>query len=157
MSPSSPRTTTVLRCRVPHIEACPCPSRLFTLPVRLLAVAPGRFTACDFEAVLSPGDPISVVFPLRPETDVRIVTDPVPYPTDLIWSGTPARLVQVRLGLPILEGPHLRPFRLLALLPLHAVEGMSPLLRLGAEFLYTYHAEVRLSADPCEGRLIIPA
>jgi hypothetical protein len=135
MSPPSLRTTTVLHCRAPHVEACPCPSRLFTVPVRLLAARSHAFTSREFEAVVSPGDPISVVFPLPPEADARIVTEPVPYPTDLSWNGVPARLVQVRLGLPVLEVPQPRAFRLLALLPLGEVEGLPSLLRLGAEFL----------------------
>jgi hypothetical protein len=122
----------------------------------LLAARPGRFLSRGFEAVLSPGDPISVAFPLPAGVDFRIVTEAVPYPANLVWSGAPARLIQVRLGLPVLESSEARPFRLLALLPLREVEGVPRLLRLGAEFLYAQQAEVHLSADPCEGRLIVP-
>lgn len=156
MSAPGTRTTTMLHGRAPHVEACPCPSRLFTFRARLLGVRARRVLSRELEAVLSPGDPISVVFPLPGRTDVRIVTEPVSYPTDLTWNGVPARLVQVRLGLPVLESPHPRPFRLLALLPLREMEGVPPLLRLGAEFLYSQRAEVRLSMSPCEGRLILP-
>ncbi len=157
MNPLAPPTTTLLRCRQPHVEVCPCPSRLFTVRVRLLATGGRRFTSRGFEALLSPGDPISVVFPREDEADVHIVTESVPYPSDLSWNGARARLVQIRLGLPVLERPDPRPFRLRALLLLEEVEGVSSLLRIGAEFLHAYRAEVRLSADPCEGRLIIPA
>jgi hypothetical protein len=157
MSAPGTSTTTVLHGRAPHVEACPCPSRLFVTPVRLLAVRAGTFLAHGVGAILSPGEPISVVFPLPRSTDVRIVTEAAPYPGDLLWNGVPARLILVRLGLPVLGSPQPRPFRLLALLPLQEVEGVPRLLRLGAEFLYSHRAEVHLSTSPCEGRLIIPA
>jgi hypothetical protein len=50
----------------------------------------------------------------------------------------------------------LRPFDLLALLPLAEVEDVPPFIRLGAEFLHANRASVELSSCPCAGRLVIP-
>lgn len=156
MTPPAPFTTTMLRCRTPHIEACPCPSRVFTFPMRVLTFRAGSFSSSEFEAVFSPGDPISVAFSVPTRAALRVVAESVPFPSRLAWNGIPARLVQIRIGLPILGSLQPRPFRLLALLPLRRVEGVPHYLRLGAQFLHAYRAEARLSAEPCEGRLIIP-
>lgn len=155
MSSPVPSTTTLLRPWQPHVEACPCPTALYSCTARLLAHGPSGFTSLLFEALLSPGDPVSVVLPFFSQGETRIVCEETPY-QELSWFGVPARLIRVRLGLPVVGRSEPRPFTLLALLPLREVEDVPPLLRLGAEFLYSQRAEVHLSADPCEGRLIIP-
>jgi hypothetical protein len=113
-------------------------------------------TSRECPALLSSGDPYSVVFPANLPRELAAIHDPVPFDAPLSWCGVPCRLVRVRIGLPILGSLVARPFKLLALLAEREVEDTPPLLRLGAEFLHANRASVQLSASPCEGRLVIP-
>jgi hypothetical protein len=132
---------------------CPC----YSSAVRLFCHYADRlgFTSPNVPALLSTGDPISVVFPLSRKRFIMIANR-VAHRYPLAWCGVPCELARVRIGLPVLGSPIPRAFRLLALLPKRDVGDVPPLLRLGAEFLHANGASVQLSSSPCEGRLVIP-
>jgi hypothetical protein len=94
--------------------------------------------------------------PSRDKKGLRIIIDALPVSAPPSWHGVPCQFVRLRIGLPVVGSSLPRPFHLLALLPLAQIEDVSPMLRLGAEFLHANRANVSLSAAPWEGRLVIP-
>lgn len=142
----------------PHEEARPAPTGCYACMARLLCYDGDRnaFTSRDCRALLSPGDPFSVVFPVNLPPNLFAVYDMVNFSAPLSWCGVACRLVRVRIGLQVVGSPVPRSFQLLALLPLGEVEDVPPFIRLGAEFLHTNRAGVQLSSAPCMGQLVIP-
>jgi hypothetical protein len=142
----------------PHTEALLTPTDCYYTPTLIFCFNPvtGVYTSARFGALLSTGDPYSVVFPLTQPQSLGIVCEDVEHTVPLSWCGVPCRLVRIRIGLPVVDSPSPRPFTLLALLPTEEVEDVPPILRLGAEFLTAHKASVRLFSAPCTGDLIIP-
>ena len=128
---------------------------MYTFRAKVQAYASPRFTTVDATVLFSPGDPVSIMLPNRKQGQPPILIRPTPY-RELSWLGVPARLAWLGIGLPVVGSDTLRPFRLLALLPLQDVEDVPPVIRLGAEFLHAHRADVHLSAATGEGRLVIP-
>ena len=158
MSAPGSASVTPLACREPHIEARPFPTACYMCGIRLFCYNSQRmaYTSPTCRALLSPGDPFSVVFPYRAPEGSVILYDPVAVSAPPTWFGIPCRFVRLRIGLPIAGSSSPRPFRLLALLPLAEIEDVPPMLRLGAEFLHANRGSVSLSTTPCEGQLAIP-
>jgi hypothetical protein len=142
----------------PHIEARASPTACYVCGIRVFCYNSQRnvYTSPACRALLSPGDPFSVVFPYRDPEGRTIVYEPVVVSAPPSWCGVPCRFVRLRIGLPVVGSSSPRPFRLLALLPLAEIEDIPPMLRLGAEFLHANRASVSLSTTPCEGQLVIP-
>lgn len=158
MTPSGAGTVTELDAWVPHVEARLAETACFSCQTFLLCLDPirGAITRVKVGALLSTADPFSVTFPLPRRRGVLAIADPVPHTGSLAWHGIPCQLVRIRIGLPVVGQPTLRPFRLLALLPTRPVRDVPPFLRLGAEFLHANNASVRLAVRPARGELIIP-
>ncbi len=156
-APPAPSVTSLSRWE-PHEEARPTPTGCYACPAHLLCYDGNRraFTRRTCRALLSPGDPYSVVFSLNAPAPVVALYEPVPFSAPLSWCGVECRLVRVRIGLPIEGSPAPRPFSLLALLPLRGMKDMPPLIRLGAEFLHANRTSVHLSSVPFAGQLVIP-
>jgi hypothetical protein len=155
----TPPTVTALRRWVPPEGDCLTPTACFQCTVQVLCfdTRTRAFTSRSVRTLFSPSDPYSVVFPLRRVGPLRAFAELAPLAVVPTWFGSPCTPIYVRIGLPVVGQSIPRPFRLLALLPLQDVDDAPPLLRLGAEFLQATGANVELTANPCEGRLIIPA
>ena len=157
---SGPASASVVPLRPwePPAESSPAYAVCYCCPARVLALDTDRGTITSFtvRALLSTGEPLSVVMPVSSRGRLSIITEAVDHGYPLSWHATPCQLVRVRIGLPVAGSPTPRPFKLLALLPLREVEDVAPFLRLGAEFLHANRVSVRLSSSPCEGRLEIP-
>src|SRR5688572_25602803 len=125
-------TTTVLRCRRPSREVCFADTVEYRLTARLICVRSGGvITSRFFQTLLSTADHFSVAFPFH-QHDLLILNEPVAVTYTPTWLGIPCRAVRLRLGLEVVESPHPRPFRLLALVPLDEdaiPDDMPPLLR----------------------------
>jgi hypothetical protein len=141
----------------PHEEVCPSPTGCFSCTVLLQCYDWTRstYTSAKCRALLSPGEPFSVVLPMDRE-DLTPTAEPVAWPHRLAWCGVPCGLIRVRVGLPVLGVTTPRPFQLLALLPARDLDDTPPFIRLGAEFVYANRASVELLTSPFEGRLVIP-
>jgi hypothetical protein len=158
MSPAPAASIISLSRWQPHQEARPAPTGCYACVARLLCFDHDRnaFTSRNCRALLSPGDPYLVVFPVNLPPNLAAVYDVVNFSAPLSWCGIACRLVRVRIGLPVAGSQTPRPFQLLALLPLGQVEDVPPFIRLGAEFLHANRASVELSSSPCAGKLVIP-
>lgn len=158
MSPPDGASVTLLQRWEPHPEAQPAPTGCYFCRVRVFGfhVARNVYTGLVCRAILSPGDPYSVLLPVHARHNIQVPSEVIPHSVPLSWHGVPCQLVRVRIGLPVVGDPGLRPFRLLALLPTSPVEDTPPLLRLGTEFLHANRATVRLFTHPTYGEIIIP-
>lgn len=158
MQPPAP-TVTLLQPWEPPPEARPFPTAgyrcgawLFCFDSRTRA-----YTARQFTALLSTGEPYSVVLPFIQEDDVSIICEEETACQDThVWWGVPCRFVRVRMRLPVEGATIPRLFVLRALLPLREVEDVPPFIRLGGNFLHDNRARVELESDPWQGKLIVP-
>lgn len=158
MSPSAAPSTTRLWVWQPHIEARPVETRLFRCKVKLSCfdfrnqVITNRTSG----ALISPGEPYSVLPPSFQSDPVKVINQEVACDPPPSWFGVPCKFVRVRMGLPMSGSSIPRLFWLLALLPVREVEDMPPYLRLGAQFFDANNASLALSWEHGSGELVIP-
>jgi hypothetical protein len=114
------------------------------------------------DCLVSTQEPISVVLPqIRHDLDLMVHPEPAwtgPVPD---WGGVPCRIGRVETWLPIQQGPPVRPFSLLVLLPTRTVPFAAPFIHLGNQFLLEYGVQLSLDCsghDPraCPARFVIP-
>jgi len=159
MQPPASPSITPLQPWYPPAEACPFPTACYSCEAWLFCfnVRNRAYTTRRFRALLSTGEPYSLVLPFLGEDGTFLVCEEETACQEThVWWGVPCRFVRVRLRLPIVGSSNPRPFLLRALLPLREVEDAPPFIRLGGNFLYDNAARVTLESDPWQGKLIIP-
>src|SRR4051812_22200180 len=98
MSAPGAVSITLLAPWEPHKEALPAPTCCYACRARLLCYDGARnaFTSRGCRALLSPGDPFSVVFPVNFASNLVAVYEPTNFSAPLSWCGVPCQLVRVR-------------------------------------------------------------
>jgi hypothetical protein len=159
MQPTASPTLTLLQPWYPPAEASPFPTGGYCCDAWLFCfnLARQAYTSRRFRALLSTGEPYSIVLPfLRGNGTSIVCEEETACQQTHVWWGVPCRFVRVRMRLPVVGATMPRPFVLRALLPLREVEDVPPLIRLGGNFLYDNSAQMELDSNPWQGRLLIP-
>jgi hypothetical protein len=159
MQPPNSPTVTLLEPWYPPAEARPFPTAGYRCSAWLFCFNPRKqvYTSHRFRALLSTGEPYSIVLPFLSGNGTFIVCEEETACQEThVWWGVPCRFVRVRMRLPVVGASIPRRFTLRALLPLEEVNDVPPFIRLGGNFLYDTAARVELESDPRQGRLIIP-